>query len=118
MANLKCSAANCVHNMSGACSANSISIIGNNAYSSLSTNCGSFAEKGLRNSISNLSNFNVPGQIMQTFGSGYMGMAPSIQCEAENCRYNQNRECTAANVEITGIGALTNSRTHCETFIK
>ena len=116
MPNLNCNATNCVHNSSGLCSANSISIVGNGAYSSLSTNCGSFAEKGLRNSISNLSNFNVPGQVMQMFSS--MSMGPRIQCAAENCRYNQDRECTADKVQITGIGALTNNRTHCETFIR
>ena len=118
MPTLSCNATNCIHNMSSVCSANDISVIGSGAYSSLSTNCETFAEKGIRNSIYSISNFNVTGQMMQMFNSSSVYMSPAITCLAENCRYNSNSECTASNVQITGIGALTNSRTHCDTFIR
>lgn len=115
---LSCSAANCVHNMSGLCSANNVNVSGMSAHTSISTQCDTFAEQGLKNSLANVTNMNIPGQIKQLFNSASVEMSPSIRCEAQNCRYNNDRVCNAQNVQIDGPGALTSSRTCCETFIE
>jgi hypothetical protein len=115
---LSCSATNCVHNQSGLCSASSINIGGSNAHASSSTQCDTFAEKGLKNSLNNVMNMNVTGQFKQIFNSASIEMTPNIRCDAQNCKYNDNKICKAPNVLVNGPGALTSSRTCCETFIE
>ncbi|KYH35383.1 hypothetical protein CLTEP_05590 [Clostridium tepidiprofundi DSM 19306] len=115
---LSCSATNCVHNMSGLCSANTINVSGIDANTSSSTQCDTFAEKGLKNSLMNAANVNISGQFRQLFNSSSIEMSPIIRCTAERCKYNENKVCNAANVQITGPGALTSSKTYCETFVK
>lgn len=115
---LSCSATNCVHNMSGLCSANTINVAGNGAHSSSSTQCETFAEKGLKNSLMNAANVNIPGQFKQLFNSASIEMNPTIRCNAENCKHNNNKMCNAQNIQVSGPGALTSSKTCCETFIE
>lgn len=114
---LTCSAQSCIHNMSGLCSANVIHVNGAGAHTSEYTNCGTFAEKGLRNAVHML-NMNVPGEVRQLFNSTSIQMSPKIKCDAVLCRYNNNRDCNANFVQIQGPGALTSANTECETFIE
>lgn len=115
---LSCSATSCVHNMSSLCAANYIEVAGNNAHSSVATECNTFAEKGLKNAVTNMVNMNVVGEVKQIFTNESVEMSPKIKCEAESCKYNEDRICEAAYVQIQGPGAATSEGTQCETFIE
>lgn len=118
MAKLSCNAVNCVHNASGLCGARDINIAGAMAHTSTSTECSTFEEMGLKSSLTNVTNMNIPGQFKQLFNSGEVEMSPSIRCEAGNCLYNTNMTCSASDVHVSGPGALSSSRTCCDTFIE
>ncbi|MBC8061551.1 MAG: DUF1540 domain-containing protein [Clostridiaceae bacterium] len=115
---LNCSAESCVHNMSGLCSANTIFIEGNEARTSRSTDCKTFAQKGFINAVTNVVNSNVPGEIRQFVNQDEVVMSPSIKCEAVNCTYNVDQICGASNVAIYGPGAKSSNGTQCETFVE
>ena len=113
---LSCTAVNCVNNLSGLCSANTINVSGASAHSSVATNCETFAEKGLKNSISNVLNMNVVGEFKQVFNSESIEMSPSIRCEATRCVHNKNDLCVADNIMVNGVGTLNTGKTQCKTF--
>lgn len=113
---LSCSAQSCVHNINGLCSANKIHVSGVSANTSSGTQCETFAEKGLVNSITHVFNMNVPGEIRQLFNKGDVYMSPVISCDALQCIYNSNRACTAGRVQVTGPEAGSSQETQCETF--
>lgn len=113
---LSCSAVNCVHNMSGLCSANNIQVLGSGAHSSTQTMCDTFAEKGFKNAVTHLPNMNVVGEVRQLFTKNSIEMNPDIKCQALNCRFNDNRACYANYVQIDGPGAQGSEGTLCETF--
>ena len=115
---LNCSAHGCVHNMSGLCSANYILVEGNQAHTSKSTECKTFAEKGFVNAFTNVVNSNIPGEIRQFVNRNDVVMSPSIKCEALNCTHNVNEICGASNVVINGPGASSSDGTQCETFVE
>jgi hypothetical protein len=104
--------------MSGICSASNINVSGINAHSTEETQCKTFAEKGLKNSLTNVLNMNVLGEIKQVFNHDTIKMSPNIKCEATNCIHNEKDLCVAGNIIITGIDALSSERTQCETFIE
>lgn len=116
--NLSCSALNCVHNMSGLCSANQIHVIGGNAYTSAETMCDTYAEKGIGNAFAHITNVNIGGQLKQVFTNRSIQMSPVIKCDAMICAYNEDRACSAPNVQIHGSDASTSEGTQCETFRK
>lgn len=113
---LSCSAINCVHNMSGLCSASTIHVLGAGAHSSTETMCNTFAEKGIKNAVTHLPNMNVVGEVKQLFTNNSIEMSPAIKCEALNCVYNENRACSADNIQVNGPTANENEGTQCETF--
>jgi len=113
---LSCSATNCVNNISGICSARTIHVSGGDAHSSEETQCENFAEKGLRNSITNVLNMNVVGEFKQVFNHDSIEMSPRIRCGAINCKYNEKKLCLSKNIVIYGKDALSNEKTECETF--
>jgi hypothetical protein len=113
---LSCSATNCVNNMSGVCSAITINVFGSNAHSSQNTKCETFAEKGIKNALSNALNMNVVGEVKQVFNSESIVMSPNIRCNASSCMHNENNLCAADNIMVSGMGAITSDRTKCETF--
>ena len=113
---LNCSAINCVHNMTGLCSANTISVEGGQARSSKETECGTFSEKGFINAVTNSVNSNIPGEIKQIFSKDEIEMSPSIRCQAQDCRYNRNKVCNASDIEIYGPQASSSCDTQCQTF--
>ncbi|WP_298842429.1 DUF1540 domain-containing protein [Clostridium sp.] len=113
---LSCTATNCVNNMSGICSAETINILGSNVHSCEETQCETFAEKGLKNSINNVFNMNVVGEIKQIFNNDKIQMSPRIGCEVTNCLHNRDEECVAHNIMVHGRGALKSEKTECETF--
>ena len=113
---LSCTATNCVNNMSGICSAITINVLGSNAHSSEATKCETFAEKGLKNSLTNVLNMNVIGEFKQVFNSEDIEMSPSIRCDAKNCIHNQKNLCAADNIMVNGADGLSTEKTQCETF--
>ncbi|MFD3155749.1 DUF1540 domain-containing protein [Haloimpatiens sp. FM7330] len=115
---LACSASNCVNNENGLCTANKIDIMGINSVSSDGTNCDNFAEKGIKNALSNMFNINVTGEFKQIFTKESIEMSPEIKCKAINCIHNVNNTCIASNVYIHGDSAFTKEQTKCETFKK
>ncbi|MCY6483282.1 DUF1540 domain-containing protein [Clostridium aestuarii] len=115
---LSCSVGKCVHNINGLCSAREINVGGLKANTSSDTQCGTFAEKGLKNAFTNLANMNISGELKQVFAKNSIEMSPKIICNAENCSYNNNRICNAPNVQIKGLRAQMSEQTECETFIQ
>jgi len=113
---LSCTATNCVNNLSGICSASTIDIMGSNAHSSEETQCETFAEKGLKNSLNNVFNMNVIGEFKQVFNHDTIEMSPKIICEVINCMHNSEDRCEARNIMVNGRGALSSAKTECETF--
>ena len=113
---LSCTATNCVNNMSGICSASTINVSGSSAHSSEATQCETFAEKGLKNSLNNVLNMNVVGEFKQVFNNESIEMSPSIRCSAVNCMHNEKKLCLADNIMVNGMGALSSGKTQCETF--
>lgn len=117
MPKLICSANNCVNNIGGLCTANTIDVHGMRAHSSNETECETFAEKGLKNALANLVNMNITGEIRQVFSGSSIEMSPKIKCQAVNCSHNKDKICIARMVQIYGPGAVTSEGTECETFI-
>ncbi len=115
---LNCSAQECVHNLSGLCSANSIFIGGSQAHTSNTTKCDTFAKKGFVNAVINVTNMNIPGEIRQLVNKHSIQMSPKIKCEATNCNYNVDEICGASDVQIYGPGASGSGETQCETFVE
>ena len=102
---LNCQSYDCGYNdKKGKCYATTIAIGGVNAQNTDGTTCESYV---------------VPSGETQKyeFANEFLGEngSPSsvynIRCEAMNCRYNSNKDCTAENVEID------NKNARCETFI-
>lgn len=116
MAVLSCSAVNCVHNMSGLCSARKIEVDGPHATTSSNTECNTFASKGIKNAFTSMGNMNIGGEFKQVFDRDSIEMSPQIKCQAENCTYNEERICKATNVQINGREAMSSDSTQCETF--
>jgi len=115
---LSCSALSCVHNMSGLCSANQIHVLGGSAHSSAETMCNTFAEKGIKNAFTHLTNMNFGGEVKQLFTNSSIEMSPIIKCDALNCTYNDSRACSAPNIQVHGPDATSTEGTQCETFKK
>lgn len=113
---LTCNAENCVHNISGLCSARNIHINGASAHSSEYTSCSTFVQKGFKNAFTNMFNMNVGGEIKQLFNTSSIEMKPTIGCDAVNCIHNMNRICEASYIQIHGLGALNSVSTECQSF--
>ena len=115
---LTCNADNCVNNVNGLCSANTIKVKGMDSHSSSGTECETFAVRGVKNALSNLTNMNIPGEIRQLFTNNTIEMSPYVKCDADNCVHNSAGKCIAANIQITGPKANVSADTKCETFIE
>ena len=96
--NLNCFATNCAHNEYCECKAGAIRVGGREAVSTGDTFCSSFIDKsmgGFTNSVDN-----------------GLTTPQNIKCEAKNCKYNDNKACTAQDVRINENDAS------CETFVQ
>ncbi len=118
MTRLSCNALNCVNYTGGFCAAATIHIIEHEAESSDETHCSTFAENGVMNAFAGMVNTNVSGELRQFMTMEEYALTPEILCEAERCRYNVNRRCSASNIQIIGEEAGTTVETQCETFRK
>lgn len=118
MTRLSCNALSCVNYTGGFCAAATIHIIGNDANNSKETHCNTFAERGVLNAFAGMTNTNISGELRQLITMEEYALTPQILCEAERCRYNVNRRCSASNIQIIGEEAGTTVETQCETFRK
>lgn len=105
MPSLLCSAVNCIYNEDRYCGKGDIMVAGENAEKACETCCSSFRERsgedrGARNSV------------------GEPSKEILVDCTACNCRYNEDEECHADKIDISGSSACTCRQTECSTFDK
>jgi hypothetical protein len=113
---LSCTATDCVNNTSEICSAITINISVPDVKKSELTCCETFASRGLKNSLANVLNINVVGELKQVFNQDSIVMTPRIRCEATRCIHNEKKICRAKNILIEDIGEINNVKTQCDTF--
>ena len=101
MAELKCTVETCCFNSNHNCCKGDIMVGGKHAMKSDDTSCESFCDHK-RESFKNATE-----HPSKTIG---------IDCEADNCKYNNNYRCVAERVEIRGNSACTCKETACATF--
>lgn len=101
MTKLECNVTNCLHNADNCCCKQSIMVDGHDAKKKEQTCCGSFDE-------------NKGGLFKNVFKTPESSL--SVDCEAVQCIYNDNRHCAAAKIGIVGDGASRAEQTLCTTF--
>lgn len=101
MAELGCSVKNCVYNKDEYCCKGDIMVGGRKANREDETCCESFKDRSM-DSFTNSAE------------KPYKNI--SIDCEAENCKYNHSLRCVAEHVDIRGNGANGSKDTLCATF--
>ena len=101
MTKLECNVTNCLHNADHCCCKQSILVDGHDAKEKEQTCCGSFDE-------------NKGGLFKNVFKTPESSL--SVDCEAVQCIYNDNRHCAAAKIGIAGDGASRAEQTRCTTF--
>lgn len=113
MSNLVCSAANCVYNADGLCSARDVHI-GIRGISSKAedTDCATFLKGSMKNSFVSMTNTNIVGEIKQFMNSDNMELKPNVTCDAASCTHNSSGICSAKDIQIYEKAQNTN----CETF--
>jgi len=119
MADVNCAAWTCVNNIDGLCSARTINVLGNSAIKPMETQCETFAPREFINAIKNSTNLNLGGALAQMMQAGKdygVRMTPSINCDAENCVYNELGMCNAKAIAISGDDPMTSKNTQCATF--
>ncbi|PWM46337.1 MAG: hypothetical protein DBX47_02705 [Clostridiales bacterium] len=102
MPKVYCSATTCVHNSSNCCSLSNLDICGKGAKKAFDTECGSFYER--RDDVGNTC-------------ESACGCA-DISCEATKCVHNENKNCNASQIDVSGVGANKCSQTECDTYCK
>jgi len=102
MTNLSCSVTNCAHNKDDLCSLNDIKVGGHQANVKEETCCSSFEDR--EDSVQNMSD------------SSQAEPETEIECDARECVYNEDKECTASEIHVSGDGASECEETECHTF--
>lgn len=101
MPELSCSAVKCIYNDNRLCGKGDILVAGVEADKPRETCCSSFRE-------------NEFGQARNSVGD------PSrqiwVECSACNCRYNEDEQCHAEKIDISGASACQCGQTECSTF--
>ena len=103
MNDLACSVKTCAYNDCNCCKRENIKVEGDRAESSASTCCSSFCEKG--------------SPRVTSACECEPKRTTNILCDAVKCRYNDERNCTAKHVDVTGSHAMVSSETECATFV-
>lgn len=97
---LDCSVTGCVYNEDRCCCKGDIKVEGSNAKRNDETCCGSFKEQ--RNGASNV--------------EGRISKLVDVACEACNCKFNEDKRCSAEHIGIAGSSACTCGETECASF--
>lgn len=101
MTRLDCTVTTCVHNAERHCCKQEILVEGMSAKNKSDTCCGSFDET--RGSVfKNV--FKTPEDRLQ------------VDCDALNCLYNDDHQCRAEKIVISGDGARSAGQTECGSF--
>lgn len=100
---LSCSAVKCIYNDNRFCGKGDIKVTGEHAQQSCDTCCSSFRE-------------NTSGQAKNSVGEP--GRDIFVDCSACTCRYNENMECHAGQIDISGRSACQCEQTECSTFAR
>lgn len=104
MPSLSCAAVNCIYNEDHYCGKEDIVVTGEGAQKACETCCSSFREReehaGAKNSV------------------GEATKETWVDCTACDCRYNEDEECHADSIDISGASACTCRQTECSTFDK
>ncbi len=100
MPNLRCSAESCLYNNEQYCSRGEINVAGLSASTSDDTCCANYCEGhgGAKNAVGD------PTPQME------------VSCEAKKCTYNQNYQCQASSIDVSGYGANKAMDTCCSSF--
>lgn len=101
MPKLRCSAESCLHNNSQYCCRGEIQVAGQSAGTSDDTCCANYYED-LGNTRNAVEQSPTPDM--------------DVQCEAQNCTYNNAYKCYANAIDVSGYGASKCDETCCSTF--
>lgn len=101
MTRLDCSVKTCVHNSENCCCKRGILVEGSEARDTCDTCCGSF-EENRGGMFKNL--FKTPETRLQ------------VDCDAVTCVYNDDHQCRAEKIAISGDGARAVGQTECVSF--
>ncbi|EPY6471507.1 DUF1540 domain-containing protein [Clostridium sporogenes] len=115
MNKLVCSAENCINNLKGQCTANSIEVENNDSHSQ----CKTFAAKGAIETMSRFHNTNLT-EGFKDMVTGENNMVPEVNCEVYSCVHNNDRRCSADAIEINGdeVRTRNSSETICSTYMR
>lgn len=102
MTKLACSVVSCSYNENKMCKRENITVGGYEANKPSETVCESFYPRG----TNTLTNLDAKGPSPET----------NIACNAVTCRYNANKKCTADQIQIAGVKAVSAGETECGTF--
>ena len=103
MNDLACGVKSCAYNDCNCCKRDGIKVEGTMAERSSATCCASFCECGSPRVTSACEC--EPKRVT------------NIICDAVKCRYNDDKNCTAKHVDVTGTHAMISSETECATFV-
>ena len=98
---LDCYVTSCVYNGNRCCSKGDIVVGGKEAKTNYETICDSFKER--------------KGDIPKNSAKS-LTKDIAIICEATNCRFNEDKNCTAEHISIAGGNASTSKETECASF--
>ena len=103
MTKLDCNVVSCSYNDDNCCSRQDILVEGTQAKTSSETCCGSFAPKGCGCG----SNCHKDGAKKET----------AVACEATECKFNSQKQCSAKHIGIAGGHADSCRETECGSFV-
>lgn len=112
MPELKCTVQTCKHNQNYYCTLDKIQVGGNAAKKPEETCCDSFAERGGAGGAS----YSNAAYGAYTDSAGSASACSSVDCQAVECRYNDNCHCHAGKISVEGGNACQSSETECATF--
>jgi hypothetical protein len=101
MTQLDCNVVNCSFNEDNCCKRTDIQVEGTQAKNASDTCCGSFVARGC-GCASN--------------AAGEPAKGTNVACDACECKFNRNHECSASHIGIAGGHADTSRETECGSF--
>lgn len=102
MTRLDCNVVSCSYNENKLCKRDNITVGGMEAKKPSETVCESFYLRG----TNTMTNLDGKGPKEET----------NIACHAVTCVYNENKKCTAKQIQIAGVKAMSSGETECGTF--
>lgn len=103
MPKISCNVTNCSHNKNEVCYANRINVSGGNAENSRQTCCASFLDSSHYSTLTNNTN-------------DYGNECTAIVCNVHSCTFNDNENCYAGSIAVSGNKANIYEETKCSTF--